>query len=156
MSYVAKVLQPGETVTAVGRLHWIVYRKAIAALVLALVLFAVAKTTPGLTRNTAGTINIIGLVVVFFAVWLALNAWFDRWITEIAVTSRRVIYKRGFIKRYTAEMNMDKVESVVVTQSILGRVLGYGTIHVRGTGEGIEHLHDIRAPLALRNCIIAG
>ena len=72
------------------------------------------------------------------------------------MTSRRVIYKRGFIKRYTAEMNMDKVESVVVTQSILGRVLGYGTIHVRGTGEGIEHLHDIRAPLALRNCIIAG
>ena len=58
MSYVQRVLQPGETVTAVGRLHWIVYRKAIAALILAVVLFAVAKTTPGLTRNTAGTINI--------------------------------------------------------------------------------------------------
>jgi hypothetical protein len=47
-----------------------------------------------------------------------------------------------FIRRHTAEMNMDKVESVTVTQSILGRMLDYGTIHVRGTGVGIEHLRD--------------
>jgi uncharacterized membrane protein YdbT with pleckstrin-like domain len=143
-------------VSTLGRLHWIVYRRAIGALILAVVLLAVATGAPGLARNTAGTINIIVLVVLVLAVCLAFKAWFDQWITEIAVTNRRVIYKRGFIKRYTAEMNMDKVESVIVTQSILGRMLNYGTIHVRGTGEGIEHLHDVWAPLSLRNCIIAG
>ena len=67
-----------------------------------------------------------------------LYAWFIRWITEIAVTDRRVIYKRGFITRHTEEMNMDKVESVDVDQSILGRLLDYGTVHVIGTG-GHEH-----------------
>jgi hypothetical protein len=50
---------------------------------------------------------------------------------------------------------MDKVESVIVTQSIMGRLRDYGSIHVRGTGEGIEHLHRISAPIELRNGITA-
>jgi uncharacterized membrane protein YdbT with pleckstrin-like domain len=104
-------------------------------------------------------------MLVLFAVSFA-RAWFIRWITEIAVTDRRIIYKRGFINRHTEEMNMDKVASVDVDQSILGRVLDYGTIHVLGTGgaqsvddgnraRGIEHLHLIASPLALRNAITA-
>ena len=82
------------------------------------------------------------------------------------MTDRRIIYKRGFINRHTEEMNMDKVASVDVDQSILGRILDYGTVHVMGTGggqavdrtgseRGIEHLHRIAAPLALRNAITA-
>ena len=96
-----------------------------------------------------------------------LHAWFIRWITEIAVTDRRVIYKRGFINRHTDEMNMDKVASVDVDQSILGRMLDYGTVHVhrhrrrakyrrsRTSARGIEHLHRVASPLALRSAITA-
>jgi uncharacterized membrane protein YdbT with pleckstrin-like domain len=54
---------------------------------------------------------------------LLVQEWFRWWITEIAVTNRRVIYKKGFIRRRTNEMNMDKVESMQVDQSILGRML---------------------------------
>jgi hypothetical protein len=96
--------------------------------------------------------------VFFFlalALYYAVTAWFERWITEIAVTDLRVIYKRGFIKRDTVEMNMDKIETVEVTQSILGRLLGYGSIHVLGTGHGLEHLHRIADPVLLRNSITA-
>ena len=50
---------------------------------------------------------------------------------------------------------MDKVASVEVDQSVLGRMLDYGTLHVMGTGLGIEHLHYIAPPLALRNAITA-
>jgi uncharacterized membrane protein YdbT with pleckstrin-like domain len=96
---------------------------------------------------------VFGLVLLAASVLIAAKAWFDQWITEIAITNRRVIYKRGFIKRHTVEMNMDKIESVTVTRSILGRVLDYGTIHMRGTGVGLEHLHKIAAPILLRNCI---
>jgi uncharacterized membrane protein YdbT with pleckstrin-like domain len=84
-----------------------------------------------------------------------VRAWFIRWITELAVTDRRVIYKCGFISRHTVEMNMDKIESVDVDQSLLGRMFGYGTIHVLGTGEGIESLRRIASPIALRNAITA-
>jgi uncharacterized membrane protein YdbT with pleckstrin-like domain len=66
-----------------------------------------------------------------------------------------VIYKTGFISRHTSEMNMDKIESVTVDQGLLGRMLDYGTIHVLGTGQGLEHLHRIASPLQLRNAITA-
>ena len=71
------------------------------------------------------------------------------------MTDRRVVYKRGFIKRHTIEMNMDKVESVDVDQSIMGRMLNYGDVTINGTGEGLEPLHNIGAPLDLRNHITA-
>ena len=66
---------------------------------------------------------------------LFVSAWFRRWTTEIDVTDRRIVYKRGFINRHTVEMNMDKVESVDVDQSFWGRLLDYGDIIVRGTGD---------------------
>jgi uncharacterized membrane protein YdbT with pleckstrin-like domain len=75
---------------------------------------------------------------------------------EIAVTDYRVIYKSGFISRRTAEMNMNKIESVVVDQSILGRLLDYGSIHIRGTGSGLEKLNKVSDPITLRNTIAAG
>jgi hypothetical protein len=52
-------------------------------------------------------------------------------------------------------MNMDKVESVIVDQTIMGRVLDYGAVDIRGTGEGFEHLHGIGSPIVLRNAILA-
>ena len=58
------------------------------------------------------------------------------------MTDRRIMYKRGLIRRHTVEMNMDKVESVDVDRSILGRVLNCGDITIRGTVVGIEPLHN--------------
>ena len=162
MSYVNSVLQPGERVIMRGHLHWIVYWQAILFLVLGIAL--VASEPAGAWNGMLRSATAIAFGVLF-AVSFA-RAWFIRWITEIAVTDRRIIYKRGFINRHTEEMNMDKVASVDVDQSILGRVLDYGTIHVLGTGgaqsvddgnraRGIEHLHLIASPLALRNAITA-
>jgi uncharacterized membrane protein YdbT with pleckstrin-like domain len=162
MSYVNSVLQPGERVVVRGHLHWIVYWHAIVLLVLGLILLGWERSLG--VGDVLFDITAIGfgvLVVVAF-----VHAWFVRWITEIAVTDRRIIYKRGFINRHTAEMNMDKVASVDVDQSILGRMLDYGSVHVLGAGgsasldrgdqvPGIEHLHRIAHPLALRNAIVA-
>lgn len=101
----------------------------------------------------------LGLIVFILcglaAVAAAIKEWLQQWVTEIVVTDRRVIYKTGLIQRHTAEMNMDKVESVIVDQSILGRLLDYGSIHIRGTGVGLEHLHYISSPVSLRNTITA-
>ena len=163
MSYVNSVLQPGERILFVGRLHWIAYWQAAMFLLLGCVLvwweYAHWPSQGFLILVTA---------IIFGALFLVsfLRAWFVRWITEIAVTDRRVIYKRGFINRHTAEMNMDKVASVEVDQTMLGRILDYGSVHILGTGGvqgidnspnvlGIEHLHRIASPLALRNAIIA-
>jgi uncharacterized membrane protein YdbT with pleckstrin-like domain len=154
LSYVRSVLQPDEKLIIVGRLHWIVYMHAILWLSVGVVLLALEDR---LQINDSRGYLIYGTVAVFgagFVITFA-HAWFVRWITELAVTDRRVIYKRGFISRHTAEMNMDKIESVDVDQSLLGRMLGYGTIHVLGTGQSIESLKRIASPLALRNAITA-
>jgi uncharacterized membrane protein YdbT with pleckstrin-like domain len=101
-----------------------------------------------LMYGTAAAFGLAALVT-------AARAWFIRWTTEIAVTDKRIIFKRGFINRHTAEMNMDKVASVDVDQSLWGRVFDYGSVHILGTGgvAGIEHLHGISNPIGLRNAI---
>ena len=86
---------------------------------------------------------------------MMLRAWFERWATEVLVTDRRVIYARGFIQRHTVEINMDKIESVDVDQSIMGRVFNYGDVTIRGTGQTFEPLHQIDRPIAFRNEVTA-
>ena len=154
MSYVRSVLQPNEKILVIGRLHWIVYMQAILLLVIGILLVALGYNFTNESIRTYFTYAMVAMFSVGAAVSF-LHAWFIRWITEFAVTDRRVIYKCGFISRHTVEMNMDKIESVDVDQSLLGRMLNYGTIHVLGTGEGIESLRRIAAPLALRSAITA-
>ena len=85
---------------------------------------------------------------------LLVPEWFTWWTTEIAVTNRRIIYKTGFIRRNTIEMHMDKVESVDVDQSILGRILDYGDVIVDGHRRpASSRCTTIAAPLDLRNHI---
>jgi uncharacterized membrane protein YdbT with pleckstrin-like domain len=138
MTYIQRVLQPGEQVRRISSIHWIIYWPGIVVALLT-----------GFWRYTA-----YGLALV--AAVLLIQQWFERWVTEIAVTNRRVIYKKGLIRRQTNEMNMDKVESVKIDQSILGRMLGYGNVNILGTGEGFETLRNIPSPIELRNSIITG
>jgi len=74
----------------------------------------------------------------------------DYLTSEFAITNKRIIIKVGLISRRTLELNLSKVESVNVVQSILGRILGYGTITVIGTGGTKETFVDIREPLEFR------
>jgi uncharacterized membrane protein YdbT with pleckstrin-like domain len=151
MSYIKHVLQPGETIVMIGKLHWIVYHRALWYLLIGVILLVLEHTYWNEELVLIATAVIFGVLTLVSAI----HAWFVRWITEIAVTDRRVIYKRGFINRHTIETNMDKVAAVDVDQSILGRLLNYGTVTVRGTGLTFEPLRRIESPLALRNAIIA-
>jgi membrane protein YdbS with pleckstrin-like domain len=148
ISYVERILQPGEQIRHISSIHWIVYWAGVGVTVLAAVAYWLSETRP-LTRLWLYTACALALV----AVALLVQEWFTWWVTEIAVTNRRVIYKKGFIWRRTNEMNMDKVESVQVDQSILGRMLNYGTVTILGTGEGFETLRTIAGPIKPRNCI---
>jgi hypothetical protein len=152
MSYVKHVLLPDEQVRYVTDIHWVVYLPGSAVLVLAVAVWIAslgANAMANLWLVLAAVLAVLGLLMM-------LSAWFRRWTTEIAVTSKRVIYKCGFIRRRTIEMNIDKVESVDVVQSILGRMLDFGTITVRGVGTGIEPLANIESPIEFRNHVTAG
>lgn len=155
MSYVKHVIRPGERIIVVGHISWVIYHRAIFCLILggALLILESVFLPPSDSRMYLmyGTAAAFGLA----ALLTAAQAWFIRWTTEIAVTDKRIIFKRGFINRHTAEMNMDKVSSVDVDQSLWGRLFDFGSIHILGAGgaAGIEHLHRIADPIALRNAI---
>src|SRR5260221_134503 len=88
--------------------------------------------------------GLLGLHTLFIAPLI------DRAFSEFAITNRRVIIKVGFISRKTLEMNLSKIESVNVDQGIWGRMLGYGTITIIGTGGTKETFGNISGPLEFR------
>jgi uncharacterized membrane protein YdbT with pleckstrin-like domain len=92
---------------------------------------------------------------ILFVSWrslltLGILPMIDYWTSEFAVTNKRVIMKMGWISRRVLELNLHKIESVNVDQSLLGRLLGYGTITVIGTGGTRETFDRIAHPLVFR------
>jgi uncharacterized membrane protein YdbT with pleckstrin-like domain len=151
--YIDNILQPGEKVLYSTNAHWIFYLPAIGAWLVAIVLLVLAQIIP---TETPRLISLsLSAIAAIFALYKMLTAWFHRWTTETDVTNLRVVHKTGFIKRRTFEMSLDKVESVDVNQSILGRLMNYGDVTVRGVGEGAETIHTIASPLDFRNHITA-
>jgi uncharacterized membrane protein YdbT with pleckstrin-like domain len=70
--------------------------------------------------------------------------------SEFGITNKRLIIKTGILSRKTLELNLSKIESVNVNQSLLGRMLGYGSIGVIGTGGTKEYFVSIKNPLEFR------
>jgi uncharacterized membrane protein YdbT with pleckstrin-like domain len=150
MRYIEEILQPDEKLLFSTTIHWMIYLPGIALWIVAIAIYLVGA------NMASPQIWILGaLAVALIAAISTFRAWFIRWTTEIDVTDRRIVFKRGFIRRHTVEMNMDKVESVDVDQSILSRIFDFGDIVVRGTGHGIEPLHNVQAPLQFRNYVTA-
>jgi uncharacterized membrane protein YdbT with pleckstrin-like domain len=151
--YIDEILQPGEKVLYSTNAHWIFYLPAIVAWILAGVLLVLSRAT--ITEGIILLCLAASAVVALAALYWTVKAWFHRWTTETDVTNLRVVHKTGFIKRRTFEMSLDKVESVDVNQSILGRILDYGNVTILGVGEGRETIATIASPLAFRNFITA-
>jgi len=96
---------------------------------------------------------------VIFISWRSLFTLFvhpllERLSSEFAVTNKRVIWKEGIISRTTGEMTLGKIENVQVEQSVVGRMLNYGTVALVGTGGTRESFDLIGAPLRFRKAIL--
>jgi uncharacterized membrane protein YdbT with pleckstrin-like domain len=156
LSYAEKHLIAGETVQYETRLHWIVMlgHLATAAVfeLLALIFLAAsfsrsagAKSTPSRGSMYLGALICFLIGAALFGIGLL-----KRKVTEMAVTNKRVIVKSGLADRRTTEILLSRIESVVVDEPAMGRILGYGTVIVRGTGGTPEIFEKIQHPLKLR------
>ena len=152
--YVRKVLQPGETIVYSTKLHWIIFWRAIVLIIISIIL-AVSAWYTAENQNLSLALVIAAIIFALLALSSAFGKFIKQRTTELAVTDRRVIYKEGLIARRTLEMNRSRVESVDVYQSVLGRLLGFGTITPRGTGGSLEPMHNIDDPLTFRSYITA-
>jgi uncharacterized membrane protein YdbT with pleckstrin-like domain len=139
--YIQTLLGRNEKIVFETRLHPIIY-----FLPLAIVIGVIASVVavPAVRHGQASVIVFLGLV------WLAA-AKIMRATTEIAVTTHRIVYKYGWISRNTIEINFKHIESLDITQSVLGRIFDFATVVIRGTGIGAQSIHRVAKPLELRN-----
>lgn len=82
--------------------------------------------------------------------YILVTPFIAKLTTELVITNRRIIAKFGFLRRDTIEINLSKIESIRVEQSILGRVFNYGGLIIIGTGGSKEPILEIDDPLEFR------
>jgi len=154
VSYIEKSLIGGETVLYRARLHWIVllWHALVGGCIgLIGVGFLVVAVVPSLRpHGLSGAAGVAGLLFFLAALALVGIGIVKRNATEIAVTSRRVLIKTGLVNRRTVELLLVKIESIGVDETPLGRMLGFGTVIVRGTGGTPEQFDTIANPLEFR------
>ncbi|MGH8100070.1 MAG: PH domain-containing protein [Chthoniobacterales bacterium] len=154
MSYIEKHLIPGETLQYQTQLHWIVMLghaclgAFFEAAGIALLVFSWnAKKSGEIHSNSLIWLGIAAFVAgsIIFAVGLL-----KRNATVMALTNKRVIVKTGLASRRTIEILLSRIESVVLEEPAMGRMLGYGTVIIRGTGGTPETFDNIAHPLEFR------
>jgi membrane protein YdbS with pleckstrin-like domain len=146
-SYTTATLQADERALHKTTLHWMVLVVPIFVS-----LFALLVIGPiGMIAAWKGQSWIWLLLVIPVAI--LASAILGMKTSELVITDRRVLIKVGFIQRQTFEMFISKIESVAVTQGMIGRFFNYGTVEIRGTGGSSESFATISAPLKFRDAI---
>ena len=134
-AYVNRALVDGEEVIAKAHYHWLNWVVPSLAILFPVVLQILSWVYIGIGVRAWLNYITVGLIVAgcLYFLWQFIRIR----ATEIAVTDRRFIRKTGWIGRDTSEIELRSIEEVGLKQTIWGRIFGYGTLTVRGTGAGI-------------------
>ena len=128
MLYVERTLGTDEEILAVGRFHW--------------------------TYTFGSFLWLILTGWLIIGIFIFAHRMMFLYSTEVSVTNRRFVFKRGFVRRQTDEFTTARIEGVNLRQSILGRMLGYGRLHIFGSDIGNADLPPIADPLEFRRALI--
>ncbi len=178
MLYVQQSLAPDEKLVHIGQFHWFYDVQAFMSIAwglffaislliaainlepylpgkLTIMSVAVEQGDSWLTqlRKIHPGIKLFALLLFLFGVFRFAQMLVVKATTEIAVTTSRLIYKRGLVARFVGEINIDRIEGVSVAQSFWGRIFNFGRLLVRGMGVGEMILPSIANPLAFRRAI---
>ena len=138
MGYIEKNLMNGEQIVYEARQHWIIYLKPFLLLLIAIGLFVIPTKDMALLMQVC--MSVVLLVVA--AIW-AVNIYGGR---KYILTNRRLILKRGILRRESTDLVLRRCEGVSISQTILGRMLNYGDVNV-STGEVANKFVQIENPV---------
>lgn len=148
MSYIDRNLMDGEHIVYRGRLNLVIFIWPIMWFIVALALYGVGVNMAEAKVRTF-MIAIGGLFALI--AFITFMRPFIQYVTsEFGITNRRVIVKTGLFRRKSLEVLLNKIEGIQVNQSIFGRLLGFGSITVTGTGGTKDPFHNIAAPFEFR------
>lgn len=150
--YIERYMQTDEEVLYTAQLHWVIYRAGIILTPLGGLLGQYGDKLIRVLIG-AGVADLLATPIKFLASFIVLAgalhlifSYIRQISTELVITNQRVIAKYGFIATTTFEVMLAKVEGANIDQTVLGRLLGYGTVMVRGTGGGISPIDHVADP----------
>ena len=156
MNYIEKTKSDGENIIKMFNLSIWVYLPIIFNIIIGLLLIILASFIVDFipleqvkvlsVDDATKIIRFIGIVLFFKSSYTLLIYKY----LDMGLTDRRVVYKKGIISRDTHEIRLDAAESAFIEQSILGRLLGYGTVIITGRGESIASFKDIDNPIKVK------
>jgi uncharacterized membrane protein YdbT with pleckstrin-like domain len=143
MGYIESNLLPEEQIVYRARLHWIIFLKS----------FFVAFTIIVIGAYLLVLQPIVGGAGILLGFLIAVPPFVRYKTSEFGVTTKRVVFKEGLVRRRTLELLLKHVEAILVDQSVPGRIFNYGSVTLTGTGGVREVFHNVSAPLELRRRI---
>ena len=151
MSYIERSLGVGEKIVTRARFHWLYNLRAWLALLVPLALLVAVMVYADEMIREGLAIFAVALLVVGVVIFFTMMI--HKWTTEIGVTSARFVKKTGFIALKTEEVALRNIEGVRVTQGLWGRIFGYGTLRIEGTGDDHVDVPNIDDPVGFRRAI---
>ncbi len=151
-SYVKRAMHGDEKIIYSAQLHWVIYQAGLVYVLVGSILghfgvgFLASVFGENFSKHFGSFLSYVSLGVVGVGAFLLLSAYIRQISTELVITNHRVIAKHGYISTTSYELMMTKVEGASIDQSIWGRIWGYGTLMVKGTGGGISPIDHVAKP----------
>ncbi len=167
MGYVEQLLSKGESILVRSRQHWVAWLASaltngfiiVVSVALGIFLDRFIRDLTSISGDLRNLLlNLVGIAAVLGGLYGAVRFGWDVlqwWAEEYIVTTRRVIQSEGIINKRTADSSLEKVNDVVLTQSVFGRVLGYGNLQiVTGSDVGVNSLTRLRDPITFKTAML--
>jgi len=139
-SYIQQTLLTKEKLLYLTHPHWVIFLMPLVLMLFAWVLPSVPPF-----------INMLSRIIFLFGIIRAICAVIFYYTSEYGITNKRVLIKTGWIRRTSLEIYLNRVESIKINQSILGRFLNYGSIRVIGMGGSSDQFLFVPDPVQFRH-----
>jgi uncharacterized membrane protein YdbT with pleckstrin-like domain len=154
MRYIENNLLQNEKLVYSVSPHWVVFSSAVWAIVFGFLVWIFGSPTLSITVYANWSLReMIAVFLVLLGCYWFVRALIYYNTSEYGVTNKRVLIKVGWIERNSLELLLDKVEGVLVDQSIMGRIFNYGWINVIGTGGTNDRFPFIPDPQLFRKTV---
>lgn len=161
MAYVEKILLPDEHIVYSATLHWVMYLNGLAMTASAGFvghfsnLFLRIAFGDRLGDQFSKPVSAIAMIVVLCGAVLLLGAYIRQTSTELVITNKRLIAKYGFISRTTFEILVNRITGANFDQSVMGRIMGFGTVLVHGAGGEISPIDQVDNPQLFYRALVS-
>lgn len=152
MGYLERLLGENEAVVFKTRQHWMVIMGSV--LVNGLAMLLIIAGALAFVSATGGLSSLALLLIIPFGGKLILDI--ANWWNEVyVVTNRRVIQLEGIFNKHSIDSSLEKVNDVVLDQSVLGRLLDYGTVEILTASEaGRNTFHRVAQPVVFKTTML--